>query len=186
MSIEALVARWGVAAVFAGAAIEGETAVVAGGALAHRHLFPLAAAMAAAAAGSFLADQMWFQLGRRFSDHRWVRRARDKPTFAKALALVERHPIGFIFAFRFLYGLRTVSPIAIGTTDVSTRLFVAVNGISAIVWGVAFSALGYWLGHGLETLLGRVHPSVATVVWILAGAAAVTLAAFAAVRRSRR
>ena len=55
-------------------------------------------------------------LGRRWRDHRLVLRLRAKPAFAKALAAVDRHPDGFILSLRFLYGLRTVGPIALGVS----------------------------------------------------------------------
>src|SRR5690242_20928624 len=71
VSIEAIIARYGVVAVFAGAGFEGETAAVAGGLLAHQGYFALPSAMAAAAAGSLVADQIFFLLGRRFRAHRW-------------------------------------------------------------------------------------------------------------------
>lgn len=158
MSIETLIAKYGLFALFAGAGIEGETVVVAGGLLAHKGLFPLPGAMAAAAAGSFVADQIFFALGRYFRDRAWVRRVRQRPLFERALGMLERHPIGFIFAFRFLYGFRTISPVAIGTTKVSARLFVVVNLISAIVWGIVFTGIGYLFGHGFEKLIERFLP----------------------------
>ena len=158
MTIEAIVARYGLAALFLGAGLEGETVVVAGGLLAHRGLFPLAG-----------ADQLWFFVGRRFHDHRIVRRAREKPAFEKAIGFFERHPVGFIFTFRFIYGFRTVSPIAIGTTNVAARLFVAVNLVSAILWGIVFSSLGYLFGRGVERFMGRLRPDTHTLLAILAG-----------------
>ena len=170
MTIEAIVARYGLAALLLGAGLEGETVVVAGGMLAHRGLFPLPAAMAAASLGSFTADQIFFLIGRRFHDHRIVRRAHEKPAFARAVGFFQRHPVGFIFAFRFLYGFRTVSPIAIGTTDVPVRLFVIVNLISAIVWGITFSSLGYMFGQAVQHLLGRVEPDVHGLLALAIGA----------------
>lgn len=156
MTIEALVARYGVAAIFLGAGFEGEMAVVTGGVLAHQGLVPLWAAMAAAVAGSFAADQLFFAGGRYFRNSRPVRRFRARPTYAKAMRLLERHPRGFIFAYRFIYGIRTASPIAIGASRVPARLFFAVNLLAAAIWGVAFSAVGYLFGNGLERLVGRI------------------------------
>lgn len=184
MSVETLLAHYGLAAVFVGAGLEGEAVVVAGGVLAHHGAFPLAAAMAAAAAGSFVADQAWFFAGRRFHDHRWVRRAHAKPAFARAIGFFHRYPIGFIFAFRFVYGFRVVSPIAVGSTDVSTRLFVIVNLISATVWGVAFSALGYVSGRAVERLIGRLRPDTPALLMI-AGVVLLLIGAIVAVRRWR-
>ena len=158
MSIEHLVAHYGLAALFVGAGLEGEAAVVAGGLLAHQGLLPLAAAMVVAVLGSFTADQIWFQVGRRFRDYRWIARARAQPAYAKAMRALERHPIGFIFAFRFIYGLRTVSPIAIGTSDVAARTYLVVNAAAALVWGCAFTLVGYVFGNAFEEMFGRFRP----------------------------
>ena len=169
MTLEDFVQQYGLVAVLIGAGLEGEAAVIAGGLLAHQGLFPLWGAMLAAVAGSFAADQGWFAVGRKFRERRWVRKAQGRAAFARALAALERHPVGFIFAFRFLYGLRTVSPIAIGTTTVPARKFLAVNAAAAAVWGVAFSAIGYVFGREFEALIGKLHPHGATLWWIVAG-----------------
>lgn len=175
MTLAALVARYGLGALFVGAGLEGEAVVVAGGLLAHQGLFPLAGACVAAACGSFAADQAWFAVGRRFRNHRWVEKARGKAAFAKALAALERHPVGFIFAFRFIYGFRTVSPIAIGTSEVRARLFLLINAGAAIVWGITFSLVGYLFGNAFERLVGRLRPHGHKLWWIVAGLVAAGL-----------
>lgn len=164
VSLEALVEQWGLVALFVGTGLEGETAAVTGGLLAHRGLLPLAAAMAVAVTGSFLADQGFFLIGRRFRHHPRVRRIMARPAFARALAAFERRPTGFILGFRFLYGLRTISPVAIGTTNVAHRRYMALNAVSALVWGVGFTAIGYGFGDGLEAMLHRYRPSGTTLV----------------------
>lgn len=181
MSIESIITQYGLAAVFLGAGIEGETAVVTGGILANQGLLLLPATMVAAAAGSFVADQLFFAGGRHYRDHPRVTRIMAKPAFARAKGLMERHPIGFIFAFRFLYGLRTVSPIAIGTTAVSTRTFMILNAAAAALWGVLFSAIGYLFGDEFIALLAKLHPHGHRALWIL-GAAVILFAAFTLVR----
>lgn len=176
MTIEAIIARWGIAAVFAGAMLEGETAVIAGGLLAHQGLVAWPLAFAAAASGSFLADQFFFAAGRRYRDRPIVQRWTQKRAFAKALQLLERYPVGFIFAFRFLYGFRTVSPIAIGTSQVPTARFVPLNAAAAVVWAALFTGLGYWFGEAVTEMAGRLRPSRHTLllgVAVLSGGFAV-------------
>ena len=185
MTLPELIAHYGLPALFVGAAVEGETVVVAGGVAAHQGLLPLAGAMIATATGSFAADQAWFAAGRHFRDHRRVQQARAKPAFARAIRWLERYPIGFIFAFRFLYGLRTVSPIAIGTTHVPTRTFLWINAIAAAVWAVLFTSLGYVFGTGIAELLGRYRPHGRQWLWV-ALAAVVLGTLFAAFRWWRR
>ena len=156
MSIELLITRYGLAAVFLGAGIEGETMVVTGGVLAHDGLLPVAGVAIAAAAGSFVADQGFFAFGRHFRDHPRVRRAEARPAFARALAAFERHPTVFVFGFRFLYGLRTVAPMAIGTTGIRARSFAALNLAAAILWACLFTGIGYVFADGIERLFGRI------------------------------
>lgn len=179
MSIETIIAKYGLAALFLGAGLEGETVVVAGGLLSHKGLLPLTGAMAAAAAGSFVADQIFFSAGRYFRDRTWVKNVQQKPLFARALGLLERHPIGFIFAFRFIYGFRTISPIAIGTTQVETKLFVIINAVAAVVWGIVFTGIGYLFGHSFEKLLDRFLPH-GRHVWIAFAVAAAIAAGLGA------
>ena len=149
MAIQALIIRFGLPAIFVGAGLEGETAVIAGGILAHQHLLWLPGVAIAAAAGSFVADQSFFLFGRHFRDNRRVQRILEKPVAHKALDRLERHPIAFILGFRFLYGLRTVSPIAVGTSDVRQSRFLLLNGVAATLWALLFTGVGYGLGGPL-------------------------------------
>lgn len=159
MTIEALIARYGLGALLLGAGMEGETVVILGGIMVQRGTLPFAGAILAAAIGSFIADQLFFAAGRRFRDHPRVRRWSAKPAFARALTAFERHPTLFVFAFRFLYGLRTVSPVAIGTTRLPLARFMLLNGSAALLWATIFVSIGYWFGHGLSELIGRWLPS---------------------------
>lgn len=172
MSLEAIIAEYGLAALFLGAGVEGETVVLAGGLLAHRGLVSLPGAMAATAAGSFVADQLFFTARRHFRDHGWVRRMHQRPIFARALGWLERYPIGFIFAFRFIYGFRMISPVAIGTSKVSTRLFVILNALAALVWGTVFTTIGDGFGHQFENLLARRLPDTRGLLMLVATAVA--------------
>jgi membrane protein DedA with SNARE-associated domain len=177
MTIETLIAQYGLAAILIGAGVEGETVVIAGGVLAHRDLVPLWAAGAAAAVGSFAADQLFFAAGRYFRDNPRIQRMEQRPAFAKALVTLEHHPVLFIMGFRFLYGLRTISPIAIGTSQIRTLTFFLLNALAAIVWGVLFTGIGYGFGGGIERLLGkslsadRLLPIAALVIVLLFGLA---------------
>jgi membrane protein DedA with SNARE-associated domain len=80
-----------------------------------------------------------------------------RPAFHKAIEAFEKRPTLFIFGFRFLYGLRTVSPIAIGTTNLPVTHFLAANAAAAAVWGTVFVTLGYLFGKSIETLFGHIR-----------------------------
>lgn len=184
-ALHQFITDYGLWAVLGGTFLEGESVVVFAGFLAHQHLLHLPYVMACAFAGSFAADQLLFYLGRRYRDHRYVRRIREKPAFERALALVDRYPHGFILSLRFLYGLRTVGPVALGMSSVPAMRFLILNAIAAVIWAVCFSLLGYAFGQTIESLLGRLH-GVETKLAVAAGIGLVIGLAYHLIARRRR
>lgn len=164
MPLEAIVAKYGLLAILAGAGIEGEAVVITGGIFAHRGLLPLWGVALAAAVGSCAIDQLWFLAGRYFRDRRWVRSMTARPAFTRALAILENHPTKFIFGFRFVYGLRTVSPIAIGASAIPARRFILLNMAAAAIWGPMMALIGYNFGRAIDPLLRDTHWSVLVLV----------------------
>lgn len=168
-----LMHEFGVLGVALGAGLEGETAVVIGGILARHGLFEPVPAAVAAALGSFIADQLFFFLGRTQRERAFVLKVRKKPVFEKALSLIDRHPLLFCFFFRFVYGFRVAGPIGIGVSAVPARLFVTLNALSAAIWASFFIWLGYTFGRHVERLLQAIltpaHLTVALAVAALLG-----------------
>lgn len=153
--LESFILRWGYVAVGAGTFFEGELILVAGGALAHRGLLSLPLVMLAAFLGSVAGDQLWFHLGRRFG-RRLVERSDRWRAHARLVdAWLARHGVLFVFGFRFLYGIRTVTPLVVGASAYSAPRFAALNVLGAASWAMAVGGGGWLLGASLERLLQR-------------------------------
>lgn len=146
-------AAFGPLAIAIGAAVEGQTSVIAGGVMARERILSPAVVVLAAALGSGIIDYLLFVLGRSFRHTRWVKKTAARPAFEKALVLIERYPAGFILSFRFIYGLRAAGPVAVGVSSVSTRKFAVLNAVAAGIWAGAFVALGYAFGPAVMSLL---------------------------------
>jgi membrane protein DedA with SNARE-associated domain len=71
----------------------------------------------------------------------------------RALRLLQRYDVVFILCFRFVYGVRTVSPFVIGMSGVSPLRFVLLNMVAAALWAVAFSVAGYLLASMLASVI---------------------------------
>lgn len=157
MGFEALIARWGYAAVAGGAFLEGETSVVAAGALANRGLLWLPFAMLAAFSGSFANDQLWFFLGRRFGRGFIAARPKLAARTARVEAFMSRWGALYVIAFRFLYGLRTVTPVLLGASGYPVGRYVALNATGAAAWAASYTLVGWGVGSSVEALLLRAN-----------------------------
>ncbi|MDF2692088.1 MAG: DedA family protein [Labilithrix sp.] len=153
--LESFVVQWGYLAVGIGVFFEGETIVLIAGAMAHRGLLSLPWLIGAAFLGSLLGDQVWFFLGRRYGKGLIARRPAWKQRATRAEGLLARYGTLFVLAFRFLYGLRTVTPVMLGALGYPVRRFVVLNALSAAIWAASFSIAGYAVGASFVSLLGR-------------------------------
>jgi membrane protein DedA with SNARE-associated domain len=152
-----LIDSYGYAIVVVGTFLEGETVAVLAGFAAHRGYLSLPLVMLAAFAGSFTGDQLYFQLGRRGGDAILKRHVTWAPKVDRVRRLIERHHVLYILGFPFVYGFRTVSPFAIGMSDVPTRRYLMLNAIGTAVWSAGVTYLGYSLGQAAEALLGQIR-----------------------------
>lgn len=175
MSLAQLLHDYGYLALVVGCFLEGETILVLGGFAAHRGYLDLRLVMLAAFAGSVLGDQLYFFLGRRYGA-RWLRR---RPAWHERAQTIERrlqrHRDLFLLGFRFLYGIRTVAPFALGMGSVSVVRFAVLNVLGAVVWAVAFGWAGYLFGESVQHLLGRVERYELTLFTVIAAVGAAVL-----------
>ncbi len=154
MDLASLIQNWGYPAVFAGSLIEGETILALAAVAAHRGYLSLPWVIAVAAAGGFLGDQIYFLVGRFAGARVLAHWPALQPGAERVRQLLDRYDAPLILGVRFLYGLRTVGPIAIGMSRVHWLRFAALNLAGAIVWAALIAGIGYALGEALTRVLG--------------------------------
>ena len=136
MNLPALIETYGYWAVLGGTLLEGETVLLLAGFAAHRGYLDLPSVIGIAIAGSFLGDQAFFFLGR----YQGLKLLNRFPKYAErvgvAQAKLARYHTPLILAVRFLYGLRTVLPFAIGMSSISTSRFQVLNFGGAVLWSL--------------------------------------------------
>ena len=188
-SIHLLIEKYGLLAAFVGCLAEGESAAIIAGFFAHQQVFVPWQAFLAVFAGAFGGDTLFFLSGRRFADHEFVRRMREKPGFDRAYRLVQEHPVIYVLINRYIYGFRLVGGVAAGLSGIGLPLFVALNAISSAIWTALFCGIGYVFGIGAEQIIGHAllkHERLLVGLAIgIAGAVAAGLAAHHLSRRRR-
>ena len=162
--METFLQSYGYLAIMLGTFLEGETILILGGLAAQRGYLDLTGVILAAFIGSLCGDQLFFYLGRRHSDF-LMRRPSWQANLARANRLIDRFQTPLILGFRFLYGLRTVTPFALGISRVPVWRFVLLNVLGAGIWAAAISTGGFLFGNVLEKILGNlgIGPTFLTV-----------------------
>lgn len=155
--MEDFIRNFGYAAVFIGTFFEGETVLVVGGFLAHRTYLELPWVIGAAFLGTLLGDQMYFYLGRYKGVELLERRPRWKRKSARVRMLLRRHQTLIVLGFRFIYGIRTITPFLVGASRVPPLRFLILNMIGAAVWAIAVGMAGYFLGQTVTLILADVE-----------------------------
>jgi membrane protein DedA with SNARE-associated domain len=155
--LETFLANYGPIVVLVGTLLEGEIIVLVAGFAAHQGLMSPYAVAFCAFVGTFAADQAIFHVARRQSERPWMEQLRRRPAFARAMHILRRHPSLFILSFRFLYGLRTVGPAAIGAAGVPSSRFLALNAVAAACWAAVYTFLGYTFGQAAEAAFGELQ-----------------------------
>jgi membrane protein DedA with SNARE-associated domain len=170
------VANYGYYAILLFTFLEGETILVLGGYAARGGHLDLPLVMLCAFVGSLVGDQLWFYVGRRGGRALLARRPAWQPAMTRINRHLERHQWWFILSFRFLYGLRTVAPFAIGMSSVKGTTYALLNVVAAAVWAIAVALLGYLLGDAIHAVLRGVKH---VEHWVIAGLALAGLALWA-------
>jgi len=166
-----MVEQYGYLAVLVGTFLEGETILVLGGLAVFNGHLQMQGVILCAFFGSLCGDQLWFYVGRRGGRALLARKPRWKPAMDRIDRLMTKHQIWFMLIFRFLYGLRTVAPFAIGMSQIRIPMFTILNIIGALVWAVAVAWLGFFIGDVLNTPAVRTYERLAVGVLITGFAA---------------
>ncbi len=143
---------WAYAVLLVWTLLEGETIVIIAGVAARDGHLWLPLIIICAFCGSLCSDQIVFFLGRYKGKAFVGRRPRWQARAQRVYHMLERHQTWLILGFRFLYGLRNITPFAIGMSQVPTRRFVVLNVIGAALWAVTFACGGYLFGAAMETI----------------------------------
>ncbi len=177
LSMKELLSTYGYKIIFVLTFLEGETIVIMAGIFAQKlNLHPFSIALAAFC-GSFLSDQVMFSLGK-YKGHSVLQHFPSlEKNVDKAAALFKKYDIALILGFRFIYGVRNVTPILLGISGVSHLKFFALNIVGASVWALSFAYGGYYareafldtmdiLGHGIFYFIIAILAGVG-ILWIM-------------------
>lgn len=149
--------------------LEGETVVVIAGILAQQgYLDPKFIALCAFC-GSCTSDQVMFLLGKYKGPAVLARFPRLARNADRAERLIRKYETPLILGFRFVYGVRNVTPIMLGINKVSHLKFLCLNVIGAGIWAASFTWGGFFLGNLFEERMREASLAILALLAVIGG-----------------
>lgn len=108
---------------------------------------------ACAMAGTTAGDQLFYYLGRFYGTTFLATRPKLAIKAERGFELLRKGEVIFILSYRFIYGVRNVSPFIVGVSGIQPLRFLLLNLIASSVWALTFVMGGYFLGKALEQWL---------------------------------
>lgn len=170
--------EYGYIVLFVWSILEGELGLIMAGIMSHTGDMFLPIALFVGALGGFVGDQIYFYIGR--FNKRYIHRqlVTHRRKFAIAHLLIKKYGWPIIFVQRYMIGMRTAIPMAIGLTKYSAKKFAFINFISALFWASITIIPAYYYGAEILKVLQwiKAHWYFAVPIIVLAlGAIAFTI-----------
>jgi membrane protein DedA with SNARE-associated domain len=163
-----------------GAMIEGETIILTASALAAAGYLSITKVGCIAFFSTLFVDQLLFYVGHYMYRHPGRPISERFPTLyhksKRAVLLLKKYDTWFILSFRFIYGIRSISPVVIGLCGSLPQKFVPLNFVSALIWMLISCGAGYCLGdflvdsqtgHIVDSHLHKLQGVVAVVIVVI-------------------
>ncbi len=145
--------EYGYIVLFGWSILEGELGLIMAGIMSHTGDMFLPIALVVGALGGFVGDQIYFYIGRYNKKYIHDKLRSQRRKFAIAHLLLKKYGWPLIFVQRYMYGMRTVIPMAIGLTKYSGRQFAIINFVSALFWAALTIIPAYYFGEELLKIL---------------------------------
>lgn len=149
----------------------GFVGLMAAGVLSYMGKMDLTAAMTVAMISNFLGDTLLFYLAR-YHKHdvlNYFHKHRRK--LALSHMLMKKHGKWIIFMQKFVYGIKTLIPLAIGLTKYDFVKFSVLNFLAAVVWALVVGIGSYLAGKpimGVYEFIAE-RPYIAPVIIAVIG-----------------
>ncbi|MDR0666054.1 MAG: DedA family protein [Campylobacteraceae bacterium] len=125
----------------------GMIAIIAAGVLSYKGVMNLEVSIAIAATANFIGDAVLSSIGRynRETMMPYIKKHRRK--LALSHILMKKYGDKIIIIKKFIYGLKTLIPIAVGLTKYPLIKFNILNLIAALIWALSLGYGSYYAGE---------------------------------------
>ncbi|MFA5502728.1 MAG: DedA family protein [Sulfurovaceae bacterium] len=151
----------------------GFVAIIGAGVLSFLGEMDLSLSILIAFVANFLGDFLLFYMARYQKSMMMDGLRKHRRKLALSHVLMKKYGSWIIFFQKFVYGIKTLIPIAIGLTKYDFKRFAVLNVLSAAVWALVFGLGSYYSGSALVKVAGFIgeKPWIAPIILVVFGSA---------------
>lgn len=149
--MEDIIKDWGYVALFLYSFGGGFVGLVVAGVLSFAGDLNLVISMLVAGTSNFIGDQFLFYMAR--SNKKYAKETMSKYGRKVALAHIWMRKYGstVVFLQKYVYGIKTLIPLAMGLTKYSFQKFTIYNAFAAAVWAIVIGYASFMMGEVILT-----------------------------------
>ncbi len=129
----------------------GFIALMGAGVLSYTGHMNLEAAILVAFVANFLGDIMLFYMGRYNKKDVMAYLHKHRRKLALSHVLMKKHGSWVVFLQKYVYGIKTLIPLAIGLTKYDFKKFAILNLFASAIWAVSIGVISYMAGEMIKS-----------------------------------
>ena len=145
--MEELIKEWGYIVLFLYSFGGGFLALAVAGVLSYTGDLNIVASIIVAGSANFVGDQFLFTLARNNKSYAKTMMGKYGRKVALAHLLMRRYGSPVVFLQKYIYGIKTLIPLAMGLTKYSIKKFMVFNALATIVWAIVVGYSSYYMGE---------------------------------------
>ncbi|MCP4970484.1 MAG: DedA family protein [Arcobacter sp.] len=149
--MEDIIKDWGYIALFLYSFGGGFVGLVVAGVLSYSGELNIVVSIIIAGTSNFIGDQFLFYMARTNKQYANDTMKRYGRKVALAHLLMRRYGSLVVFIQKYVYGIKTLIPLAMGLTKYSFQKFTIYNAFAAVAWAIIVGSISYMMGEIILT-----------------------------------
>jgi membrane protein DedA with SNARE-associated domain len=149
----------------------GMVALIAAGVLSYAGKLDLTTSLAVAFVANMLGDVLLFYMGRYNKEQIMPYVHKHRRKLALSHILMKKYGWIIIFLQKYIYGVKTLIPIAIGLTKYDQKLFYILNIFAALLWTIVIGMSSFYSGEAVIGFVNMISekPYIAPIILFSVG-----------------
>ena len=141
---------------FIGIFLEGEFILLSAVIAAHQGILNIWLVIPIAIFATISSDMVYFNLGKHKAE-KWLSKSKFASKFEIVNQQLRNHRTKMLLSYRFLYGMRMITPFVLGTQKLEFAKFLKYSIISTVIWCIILVGLGYAFGEFIINSLKHIE-----------------------------